>query len=140
MPRITIHIDAPEGCEITVVQDKQQRAEAPTPDEDAVETYWRDYLSDNGRRLYGAAADFELANGIGYTLSHIGQRMGKSYESARSYHRTSGRSARRWRDDGGGDAPIVLVDMGYSWDPEFDGMRTSYRLPEGVAEKIVTFS
>jgi len=36
-----------------------------------VERYWSEYLSDNGRSLYRAAAELERAQGPGYTLGDI---------------------------------------------------------------------
>jgi hypothetical protein len=37
------------------------------------------------------------------------------------------------------EAPIQLVAGNYDWDAERDGVRTSYALPEGIADAIATF-
>ena len=141
---ITIRIEVPDDAEVTIERDD----DAPAPDVVAeaeapssqpvlsaeVERYWRVYLSDNGRELYGAAAAIERESGPGYTLNDIASRMGREYAGAQSIHRTTGRSARKWHDDTGTDAPIQLVWLDYDWVEAEGGMRTSYRLPVGVAE------
>jgi hypothetical protein len=64
--------------------------------------------------------------------------MDVSYSSAQSIHRTTGRTAKRWnRDTGMAAPPIRLDDLGYDWEPERDGFRTHYCLPDGVALKIL---
>jgi hypothetical protein len=145
MPTITITIDVPDGTAVSVdnAPDEELTPEAGTVTEKVlpggVERYYRSYLSDNGRELYEAAAAIERESGPGYTLNDIAERMGREYESAQSIHRTTGRSARRWRDDTDTEAPIRLEWMDYTWDESEGGMRTSYRLPEGVADEIATF-
>ena len=104
--------------------------------EDATEKYWRDYLSDNARKVYGAAARIETVRGPGYTLEDIAQTLSLTYESVRSMHRTSGRTAKKWRDDTGTEEPIRLIEGEYEWSESHGGMRTAYRLPHGVAEAI----
>jgi hypothetical protein len=49
-----------------------------------VERYWSEYLSDNGRSLYRAAAELERAQGPGHTLGDIADHMGIAYASAQS--------------------------------------------------------
>lgn len=145
MPIITIHLDVPEGTTVKVTEgpDESLSPEAgtitaqTTPDD--VERYWRKYLSDNGRELYGAAAAIERESGSGYTLNDIAERMGREYASAQSIHRTTGRSARKWKENNSTEAPIRLEWIDYDWDDAEGGMRTSYRLPEGVADLIAGF-
>ncbi len=103
---------------------------------DAVERYWREYLSDNARKIYGAAARIENFRGPGYTLEDIAQNLSLDYESVRSIHRTSGRTAKVWREETGTDEPIRLIDCDYEWDEAHEGMRTTYQLPPGVADAI----
>ncbi|HEV2999988.1 MAG TPA: hypothetical protein VGW75_04535 [Solirubrobacteraceae bacterium] len=142
LPTITITIDVPEGAAVDVggLPAEELSPEAGTVQTKmvpgGVERYWRGYLSDNGRELYGAAAAIEREIGIGYTLADIAERMGRKYASAQSIHRTTGRSARKWKDDTGTEAPIRLEWIEYEWDESEGGMRTQYRLPEGVADEI----
>lgn len=109
---------------------------AVSTDDPPLDVYWRDYLSDNGRRLYRAAANIELYRGPGFTFDDIAEALSVTYESARSFHRTSGRSAKRWRDDTGTEEPIRLDWDEYRSDDERGGMRTVYHLPPGVAESV----
>jgi hypothetical protein len=144
MPTITIRIDLPEGATVSIEEGPAGTAipEAgtlETPSSGDVERYWRSYLSDNGRELYRAAAAIEHESGPGYTLNHIADRIGREYSSAQSIHRTTGRSARKWHDDTGTDAPIQLEWLDYAWSDAEGGMRTSYQLPEGVADRIAGF-
>lgn len=106
----------------------------------AAARYWSDYLSDNARRLYRAAATVELSRGAGYTLEDIAETLGVDYETARSFHRTSGRSARRWREETATEEPIRLEWDDYRPDEAHGGMRTVYHLPIGVAEAIRDFA
>ena len=145
MPTITIKIDVPEGAGVSIdgAPDEALTPEAGSVTSKvlpgAVQKYWKSYLSDNGRELYGAAAAIERESGPGYTLNDVAARMGREYGSAQSIHRTTGRSARKWKDDTGTDAPIRLEWIDYSWDDAEQGMRTSYRLPGGVADEIAGF-
>jgi hypothetical protein len=134
MPKtIRITIEVPDGATVSVTT-----ADADD-DQTWVATYWCDYLSANGRRLYEAAAEVELTQGPGFTLDQVADQMGDtSYATAQSIHRTTGRTAKRWWNDTGEEAPIQLVAVGYDWSDERAGMRTTYRLPEGVANEIAT--
>lgn len=145
MPTITVRIDVPAGSTITTEEgpEETQSQEGGTVVTKTVpggaERYWRSYLSDNGRELYGAAAEIERESGPGYTLNDVAERMGRKYESVLSIHRTTGRSARKYKDDTGADAPIRLDWMDYEWVESEGGKRTSYGLPEGIADEIATF-
>lgn len=145
MPTITVRIDVPEGSTVTTEEgpDETLSQEAGTVETKTipggVERYWRSYLSDNGRACYGAAAKIERESGPGYTLNDVAEQMDRKYESVLSIHRTTGRSARKFKDDTGADAPIRLDWMEYEWNDSEGGMRTSYGLPEGVADEIATF-
>lgn len=134
---ITIELNVPDGTEVNISHVDQEDAAAPVaPDADQVERYFRHYLSDHGRKLYGAAALLEDHRGPGYTLSDVAKSLSIDYPRAQSFHRTSGRSARRWRDDTGTDAPIRLLDMSYDWVEDENGMRTRYQFPPGVPKII----
>lgn len=141
MPTITVKIEVPEGASVRTEEGPGEtlspQADPATPQavSDGVERYWC-YLSENGRELYSAAAAIEQEAGPGFTLDDLAERMGRNYERARSFHRTTGRSARKWRDDTGADAPIELKKMRYEWDESEGGMRWRYRLPDDVASKI----
>lgn len=131
MPTITITLDVPEGVDITIARSDD---DASTSD---VERYYREYLSDNGRRIYRAAAEVEIKQGYGYTFDDIAAAADLEYESAKSMHRSTGRSAKPWTKDTGKPAPITLDAMEY--DETSEGMRTTYCLPDGVAEQIMSF-
>jgi hypothetical protein len=125
---MTIKFVGPDGAELAVIG----RAEAG----DAVERYFRDYLSANARKVYTAAARIELFSGPGYTLQDIASNISQTYESVRvetvrSQHRTSGRTAKRWREENGTDAPIRLIG---TWDDE--AQHYNYQLPSGIAERV----
>jgi hypothetical protein len=138
--QITLTIDVPDGSDVQV--DTEQSGTDPAdsePDEQQVAEYWTHYLSDNGRRLYRAAAQLQRHQGP-FTLSELAQAMSITYESVQSYHRTSGRSARRWREDHGQEEPIRLNDLAYKWVADENGMRTTYEMPRGVADFIVLFN
>ena len=88
--------------------------------------------------MWAAARGSRLRDSPGYTLNAVAEEMDIPYESAQSIHRTTGRTARRWTNDGGGEAPVRLAPMGYDWSDEHSGMRTTYALPEGVAAEIAS--
>lgn len=62
--------------------------------------------------------------------------MGVGYETAKSFHRTTGRTKKRWKSDTGTDEPIRLDCLDYEEDAEHGGMRTSYQVPSGAASEI----
>jgi hypothetical protein len=126
----------PAGNELTVNEQFRSHDGAVTTDLEQVERYFRHYLSENGRRLYAAAGRIEQQPGPAYTLSDIATALHIDYASAQSYHRSSGRAARRWKEDTGTLAPVRLVEVAYEWVPDENGMRTRYWLPAGVAEII----
>ncbi|MCA1702720.1 MAG: hypothetical protein LC808_05395 [Actinobacteria bacterium] len=134
MPTITITIEVPDRADVDVQQRSSEEA-AVSP----AAHYWEHYLSENGRRVYHAAAEIEMNSGVGYTLEEIAEHMGVAYGSAQSMHRSTGRTAKRWRRDHGTNEPIYLDDMGYGWHQDRQGWRNSYRLPHHVAEQILTF-
>lgn len=136
MPTITITIDVPEGVDVNVEQDTVASQPTAAADADEVERYFRHYLSDNGRRLYRAAALLEQHRGAGYTLSDIAASLSIDYPSAQSFHRTSGRSGRRWKDDTGTEPPVQLIGIAYEWSEDDHGMRSRYELPAGVADIV----
>lgn len=137
---ITITLDVPEGTQIAVADSGKQAQHGDGQDADEEETpvanYWRWYLSDNGRKIYGAAADIEEHHGPGYSLEDIASALGVAYETAKSFHRTSGRARKLWKKDNGSDEPIRLDWLEYETDAEHGGKRTSYRLPVGSASEI----
>jgi hypothetical protein len=138
LPVITIQITVPEGTQV-VVNPEADVSASTSPARDSVERYFRHFLSDNGRRLYAAAARLEDFSGPGYTLGDIAANLSIDYPSAQSFHRTSGRSARRWHDETGTDAPIQLLGISYEWVEAEHGMRSRYRLPDGVAPMLLRF-
>jgi hypothetical protein len=123
----------PDGTEIAVVGGAGES-------DDAVERYYRDYLSPNARKVYAAAARIELFSGRGYSLQDIAANISQTEESVRvetvrSQHRTSGRTAKRWQDETGTEAPVRLVG---TWDDEAEHYK--YELPPGVAVRVDAIS
>lgn len=108
---------------------------SPRVDASRVSGYWR-ALSENGRKVFGAASTIERERGPGYTFDDIGEVLDLPYESVKSMHRSTGRTARRWRANTGTEEPIRLEPEGYGWDDSREGNRTSYRMPVGVADVI----
>lgn len=137
MPVIELKITVPEGTTLTISGLEELVASTASP-EATIERYWRDYLSPNARKLFMAAARLEDFRGPGYTLEDIAHNLSINYESARSFQQTSGRIARKWRDDNGAEPPIRLL-----WEEERQAEapnRTTYHLPPGVADVILGFS
>jgi hypothetical protein len=136
MPKLIITLDLPEGTTVSLDGDAGI-AVATGTNRDPVEEYWTDYLSPSGRKLYEAAARIEQLDGVGFTLEDIAHNLSIDYESAKSYHRNSGRTATRWEREKGIQAPIQLVfDGTYMAQTGGSGLRSHYALPAGVAEKI----
>jgi hypothetical protein len=139
VPTITITIDIPDGSSVQFggSSPAASTGSSPTPNE-IVDRYWNDYLSDNGRRLYAAAARAELAaEDDAFTLENVAEQMGVEYATAQSIHRTAGRGARVWREETGLEPVIRLDNEDYRYDAAHEGMRSTYRLPEGIADQIV---
>jgi hypothetical protein len=135
VPTLELKITVPEGTTVTIAGLEGAAATSPVmTEEEAVERYWRDYLSDNTRKLFRQAAAIETFSGPGYTLEDIAQHLSLDYQSVRSFAQTQGRTARRWRDETGTPEPIRLEAENYG--EAASGMRTSYHLPQGVAETI----
>lgn len=138
MRTITITITIPEGATVSVGGASDPAAvEWRTEPADWLGRYWSQYLSDNGKKVFRQAARTEQHGGPGYTLQELAQALSIDYESLKSYHRSAGRSARRWQNDTGMPVPIRLEPIDYAWDERAQGNRTKYRLPTGVAESIL---
>jgi hypothetical protein len=138
MPTVEIRLTVPEGTNISVIT---EGTDVQTTSAEDVERYWLNYLSGNARKIYWAAARIEMDGGSGFTLDDIASNISQTTESVeaetvRSFHRTSGRTAKVWREENGTDEPIRLIEDNYKWDEAHGGMRTLYRLPPGVAEKV----
>lgn len=136
MPTIEIKLTVPEGTTVVIEGVEASGLGSALSQAEAIERYWRDYLSDNARRLFRAAAGIEQGRDDGYTLEDIAAVMSITYESVRSYLQTSGRCARRWRQETGTEEPIRLEWKRYEELPGHGGMRTSYRMPAGVADLV----
>jgi hypothetical protein len=139
-----ITVIVPRGVTVTVIEAEQVGAGPPgapsaeVPSREEIERYWRDFLSDNGKKIFSAAALIERHEGPGFTLDTIAANRSIDYDSAKAWHRNSGRTARRWREETGRPEPLRLADMGeYGWRSEYGGYRTAYRLPPGTAEIII---
>ncbi len=132
---LNIKITVPDGVSIEVEEHSSIDSEPSFAER--VEQYW-DRLSDNGKRVFAAAARIENHTGEAFTFDDIAENESITYESAKSMHRTAGRTARKWREDTGAEPPIDLVDMDeYGWKDERGGQRTVYRLPDGVADLVM---
>jgi len=140
MPTLTISLSVPDGTAISIAGIEGGQLVQAQPARDPVEEYWTDYLSPSGRKIYGAAALIETHTGPGYTFEDMAESLSVDYESAKSYHRNSGRTAGRWERDKGTPAPVRLeFDGDYGPQDGASGWRSRYALPTGVAEKIRFF-
>jgi hypothetical protein len=135
MPTLELALTVPEGTTVTITG-LPEPAGTEGPAGSQVARYWRDYLSANGRSVFAAAARIQNRFGPGFTLEDIAENLSISYESVRSMHRSTGRTAKRWRKETGIAVPIELEWSEYEWDETREGNRTVYGLPESVAEEI----
>jgi hypothetical protein len=133
---LTISISVPDGTALSIAGvEGATLISAQT--RDPVEEYWNDYLSANGRKVFGAAARFERRYGPGYSFEDLAKNLSVDYESVKSYHRNAGRTAARWEREKGVPAPVRLDFHGdYGPQPGVAGWRSRYTLPLGVADKI----
>lgn len=138
-PILNIALDLPEGTRVSIqgLEGVHVESDTSSPGFDPVTKYWEEYLSDNGRKVFGAAAGLEDLRGSGYTFEDIAQHLSLDYESVKSMHRSTGRTAKRWRQDQGSEPPIRLVYDEYLRDPARDVHRTTYHLEPGVADAIL---
>jgi hypothetical protein len=135
---ITITLQIPDGISASIEGVEVGAAVTEAAGRGPVEEYFSEYLSQSGRRLFAAAARVEQQHGSGFTFEDVAAELGDPYESAKSYHRNSGRTAARWEREKGSAAPIRLdFDGNYGPQEGADGWRSRYELPPGVAEKIV---
>lgn len=139
MQTIEIRITVPDGVAVNIVAHESDHASEakPPPYSDPVGRYWRDYLSANGRKLFAAAARFEAHGGIGYSFDDLAAILSVTHGTVQSWHRNSGRTAKRWRAETGTPEPIRLEELDYGWNERAQGMRTKYRLPEGVGPAVI---
>jgi hypothetical protein len=137
MQTITLTINVPDGTDVMIDQAKNFRSSpASNADPQAIERHFCRYLSSNGRRLFGAVARVQQSRGSGFTFDDVANELSESYSTTLSFHRTTGRAARRWKDETKDDAPIWLEDLTYDWVPEVDGMRTRYEMPSEIAKVV----
>ncbi len=137
MPTLEIKLTVPDGTTVQVAGLGGLGVSVAESLENPVERYFNDYLSNNGRKVFGAAARIEDFRGKpGFTLEDLAANLSVDYETVKSWHRTTGRAAKRWRNETGTQEPIRFDWIDYK---EFDdgaGERTAYRLPQNVAEII----
>ena len=137
MPVFEIKLTIPEGTTVEISGLGEIGVPAPDSPEDRIRRYFTRYLSNNGRKVFGAAARIEDFKGRpGFTLEDLARNLSVDYESVKSWHRTSGRSAKRWRQETGTQEPIRFDWIDYDHVAPGGGGRTMYRLPEHVAEVI----
>jgi hypothetical protein len=135
MPILTISIEFPEGTTISINGSPAGWPEPPLLAADQVEKYWSEYLTANGRKVFKAAARIEDHRGPGYTFEDLARNLSVTYESVKSMHRSTGRTAKRWRHEQGTGEPIKLFWVDYI--DSHAGKRTTYRLSPGVASAIL---
>lgn len=142
MAQITVIV--PKGISVVVVEEDGTPAAPPstTPSSpvrtEEVERYWREFLSESGKKIFATAALIERQSGPGFTLDAIAANRSIDYESAKAWHRNAGRTAKRWREETGTEEPIRLLETGeYGWRPEYSGDRTTYRLTPGIAQIVI---
>ncbi len=140
MPKLIITLDLPEGTTVSLNSEAGIEV-SPESSRDHVEEYWTDYLSPSGRKLYRAAAGIEDTRGPGFSLEDIARHLSVDYESIKSYHRNSGRTAARWEREKGTPAPVQLIfDGNYGPQEGAEGWRSRYTLPKGVGDKVLAQS
>jgi hypothetical protein len=133
MGQIKIIIEVPDNATVSVeAPELGPGTNGSGPDEEQVQKYW-EFLTENGRTLYGAMATQERENGP-FTFEEIADRLGVPLESVHAYNRNAGRGAGMWRKETGTEAPIKPIPQGY-----LAGRRRKvFRLPDGVAEVIAS--
>jgi len=137
MPTLEIRLIVPEGTAVQVVGLGSEGIEVAAPIENPVERYFNDYLSNNGRKVFSAAARIEDFRGRpGFTLEDLAGNLSVDYDTVKSWHRTTGRAAKRWRADTGTQEPIRFDWIDYGEVQPGGGERTTYRLPQDVATII----
>lgn len=143
MTQNQITVIVPKGVSVVVVEEDGTLAAPSTMPTSAartedVERYWREFLSDSGKKIFATAALIERQSGPGFTLDEIAANRSIDYESAKAWHRNTGRTAKRWREETGTKEPIRLLDTGeYRWRPEYSGDRTTYQLTPGIAQIVI---
>lgn len=137
MPILEIKVSIPEGTTVEINGLEAFVSSRSDSAEDAVRRYFTEYLSNNGRKVFGAAARIEDFQGRpGFTFEDLASNLSVTYETVKSWHRTSGRSAKRWRRETGAQEPIRFDWIAYGDVAPGGGERTMYRLPEDVADVI----
>ena len=140
-PTMTISIEVPEGTTLSIAGVEGANLLSTGRTRDPVEEYWNDYLSDNGRKVFGAAAKVEEFTEQSFTFEDLAAHLSLDYESVKSYHRNAGRTAARWEREKGTIAPIRLDHDGeYGPQEGASGNRSRYSLPAGAADKIVALT
>ncbi len=136
-PVLEIKLNLPEGTTVEITGLGELGSPKTDSAEEGIRRYFNEYLSNNGRKVYGAAARIEDFQGRpGFTFEDLAANLNVSYESVKSWHRTSGRSAKRWRKETGTQEPIRFGWIAYDDVAPGGGERTMYRMPEQVAEVI----
>ncbi len=137
---VRLIFEIPEGVSVKI-EGLEPSAVAPDiSPADAVRDYWRHYLSGNSCKVFRAAAAIEGLNGPGFTLEDVATNLRMPYATVRSLHRTSGRAAKKWREEKGIEVPVRLDEVDYPETPNGVGRRTRYRLPDGVRELIIALT
>lgn len=137
MPILEIKLNLPEGTTVEISGLEELRSTAPDSTDDRIRRYFSHYLSNNGRKVFGAAARIEDFQGRpGFTFEDLAENLSVTYETVKSWHRTSGRSAKRWRQETGIQEPIRFDWIAYDDVAPGGGERTMYRLPEHVVDAI----
>lgn len=137
MPILEITLNLPEGTRVEIAGLENLASDKGDAGDKAIRRYFNEYLSNNGRKVFGAAARIEDFHGRpGFTLDDVAENLSVTYATVKSWHRTTGRSAKRWRRETGTTEPIRFEWIDYSPVDEAGGQRTIYRLPEHVAAVI----
>jgi hypothetical protein len=137
MPLLEIKLNLPEGTKVEIAGLENLASEDGDAGEEAIRHYFNEYLSNNGRKVFGAAARIEDFQGRpGFTLDDVAASLSVTYETVKSWHRTTGRSAKRWRRERGTTEPVRFEWIDYSPIDKAGAQRTIYRLPAQVAEVI----
>jgi hypothetical protein len=130
--QIRITISIPEGGTVEIEAPEDTGSETSSVDKDQVERYF-EYQTDNGKKLYRAMAAQEMQSSP-WSFDEIAERLGNSHSEALALNRNAARAVKLWKRDTGTEPPFKPIAQG-----NVPGRkRKTFRLPEGVAETIVS--
>ena len=121
-----------EGGSVEIEAPDETGSETSSVDKDRVKRYF-EYHTGNGKKLFRAMAAQELES-CPWSFDEIAERLGNSHSEVLALNRNAARTVRLWKRDTGTEPPFKPIPQG-----NVPGRaRKTFRLPEGVAETIVS--